>query len=195
MSSKPLAWALVFLVSSGLQAQKFAHERVLKLMGTRFELTAISDDDALSQLGVQAGIQEIKRIEDLISSWDSLSQTTEINKNAGIRPVTVDMELFQLIQRSLKVSELTKGVFDISFASIGSLWTFAGQEQELPPSSRVLASIEKVGYQKIILNRQDTSVFLAEKGMKIGFGADWKRICRQSGNGKNEEYGNYRRRG
>ncbi|MEL6843427.1 MAG: FAD:protein FMN transferase, partial [Bacteroidota bacterium] len=100
------------------------YHKSVGLMGSQFELTAISPDDSLNRAAVRKGIMEIQRIETLISSWDPQSQTSEINRQAGKKAVTVDIELYRLIQRSLKVSKLTEGAFDISFASADRIWKF-----------------------------------------------------------------------
>ena len=147
-----------------------ARKRVLKLMGTRFEFTAVAKNNKLADAGIEAGIKEIVRIEKLISSWDQYSQTSEINRNAGIQPVKVDQELYDLIARSLRISALTNGAFDITFASVGKLWKFDGTMQEPPSKEAIETSVNKINYKNIILNPQDTSVFLKEKGMSIGFG-------------------------
>ncbi len=150
--------------------QLLARKQVLLLMGTRFEITAIATNTQLADEGIKAGIEEVQRIEKLISSWEENSQTSEINKNAGIHPVKVDKELYDLISRSLKVSDLTNGAFDISFASVGNLWKFDGSMKEPPSQQAIEASVDKINFKKIILNPDDTTVFLKEKGMKIGFG-------------------------
>ena len=149
---------------------KSDHKEVLLLMGSRFEFTANADTEAQAKTAVGAGIEEVKRIESLISSWDSLSQTSEVNRNAGIRAIKVDLELFELISRAIKISELTDGAFDISFAGIDWLYTFDKSEQSLPSKEQRLKSIEKIDYRQIELNRNDTTVFLKTKDSKIGFG-------------------------
>ncbi len=161
---------LVFLSLTSL-GQKESHTKVLLLMGSRFELTAISRNQENANKAIEAGITEIKRIEKLISSWDPNSQTSEIIRNAGIKPVIVDQELFNLIRRSIKVSELTHGAFDISYASMDKVWRFDGEMKQLPDSSVVAASVAKINYKNIILNPDTRTVFLKDKGMKIGFGA------------------------
>jgi thiamine biosynthesis lipoprotein len=120
---------------------------------------------------IDLAVTEITRIEKLISSWDKNSQTSSINRNAGIKPVQVDEELFQLIQRALKISKLTNGAFDISYASMDKVWFFDGSMTEMPSEEVIQKSVEKVGYQNIILNEENHSVFLKLSGMKIGFGA------------------------
>lgn len=139
------------------------------LMGSAFSFTAIHDQGNIEQKAIRAGIDEVIRIEKLISSWDTKSQTSKINANAGIHPVKADKELIQLIQRSKKISQLSKGAFDISFASLKPFWKFDSTYAALPDSALVEQSIQKINYINILLT--DSTVFLKEKGMKIDFGA------------------------
>jgi thiamine biosynthesis lipoprotein len=161
--------ALVVGISSEARSQGEA-KKVLKLMGCRFEITAVGDNDTIAWEAVNAGIDEITRIEKLISSWDPNSQTSEINDLAGIRPVKVDRELYDLIYRAGKVSKLTHGAFDISFASMDKIYQFDSNEKPLPDSASVAEARLHIDFNKIILNSEETTVFLSEKGMRIGFG-------------------------
>jgi thiamine biosynthesis lipoprotein len=140
-------------------------------MGSRFDITVVAKDTIQATADIDLAISEITRIEKLISSWDSNSQTSEINRNAGIKPVIVDGELFELISRSLSISKLTDGAFDISYASMDNIWKFDGSMTQMPSRVAIKASVEKVGYENIVLNLSKSSVFLKDKGMKIGFGA------------------------
>ncbi len=140
-------------------------------MGSRFEITANSEDDELAMKAIDAAIEEITRIEKLISSWDPESQTSEINRQAGIAPVKVDKELFDLIGRSKKISQLTDGSFDISYASMDKIWKFDGSVTTLPTNEEISTSVSKINYQDIILDNNEQTVFLKNAGMKIGFGA------------------------
>lgn len=140
-------------------------------MGCRFELTALAQNDTIAWQAINTGISEISRIEKLISSWDPNSQTSQINKMAGIRPVKVDQELYDLIYRAKKVSQLTEGAFDISFASMENIWVFDRSEQQLPDSALVSDARSKIGYNNIVLDPKDTTIFLSRPGMRIGFGA------------------------
>lgn len=163
---------LIGAFSSSVNAQSNkSYKEVLLLMGSRFELTAVSENEALAKEAIHAGIAEIKRIESLISSWDSNSQTSNVIRNAGIKPVKVDQELFNLIRRSIKISNLTHGAFDISYASMDKIWKFDGSMKVMPDSASVKASVSKINYENIILDAKQQTVFLKEKGMKIGFGA------------------------
>lgn len=142
------------------------------LMGSAFSFTSVSDSFQLAFKANDEAIKEVTRIESLISSWNKDSETALINNNAGINPVKVSTELFELIERCIKVSELSNGYFDISFASIDNIWKFDGKTKiELPSDEQISNSIKNINYKNIILNKEEQSVFLNEKGMKIGFGA------------------------
>lgn len=163
------AFLIFTLIYSSLLSQA-SHKEVLLLMGTRFELTAVAEDEGLAVAAVHRGIEEIQRIESLISSWKPDSQTSRVNDNAGIKPIIVDRELFKLIQRSIKISKLTDGAFDISFASIDDLYVFDKADRSLPSLDMRQQSIAMINYENILLDETDSSVYLKEKGMKIGFG-------------------------
>jgi thiamine biosynthesis lipoprotein len=167
-----LTWPITLLIflTNPLQAQPKAYHKKMGLMGSVFELTAISDNDSLAYAALRAGTMEIQRIEELISSWDPRSQTSEINRQAGLNAVKVDWELFQLIRRAQSVSRLTDGAFDLSFASADRIWRFDGSMQKLPPDSLVAASVALIDHAQIELKPRDTTVFLRQAGMKIGFG-------------------------
>jgi len=145
--------------------------RVLKLMGNRFEISVVSDEEETANEGIDAAVEEIRRIERLLTTFNDNSQTHAINENAGLRPVTVDHEVFELIRRSLKISELTQGAFDITYGSIDKkLWNFDTSMTELPDPETARQSVRLINYRNVILDEMECSVYLKERGMRIGFG-------------------------
>ena len=162
---------IVMICSVGQLLAQEPFKRTMKLMGSRFDITVVAKDPIEGEEYINLAVSEITRIEKLISSWDPNSQTSEINKNAGVKPVKVDAELFNLIQRGIGISTLTDGAFDISYASMDNIWKFDGSMTKMPEEAAIKASVSKVGYQNILLNKKDHTVFLKLKGMKIGFGA------------------------
>ncbi|WP_320168105.1 FAD:protein FMN transferase [Mangrovibacterium marinum] len=147
------------------------YTRSLKLMGSRFDITVVAENEPEGNKFIDLAVAEIRRIEKLISSWDEHSQTAEINRKAGIQPVVVAPELFQLIERAMAISRLTDGAFDISYASMDKIWKFDGTMTEMPSPEAIEASVAKVGFEHIILNPESHSIYLDRRGMKIGFGA------------------------
>ena len=140
-------------------------------MGSDFEITIVEKNESNANKLINIAINEISRIESLISSWNKNSQTSLINHNAGIKPVKVDKELFELILRSIKISNLSQGAFDISYASLDKVWYFDKKMTEIPTDLQIKKSVSKVGFKNIIMNKKEQTVFLKLKGMKIGFGA------------------------
>ena len=159
-------------------------------MGNRFELGVVADDAAWASARIDEGIAEIRRIERLLTTFSDDSQTQRINENAGIRPVAVDREVFDLIARAQRLSELTQGAFDLSYGSIDkSLWNFDQNMTALLSPEMAMRMVRLINYRNIILDKEEQSVFLAEKGMRIGFGGigkgygaeEAKRIMQQNG--------------
>ena len=160
----------LFLSNFILSAQKSYSESSI-LMGSSFEITVVAEDEDFAKESLAIAKKEIIRIENLISSWDQKSETSRINRNAGIAAVEVSKELFDLIFRAQQISKLSSGAFDLTFAAIDKLWNFDGRESEMPNPDTLKASVFNIGYQLIELDEESLTVFLPKKGMKIGFGA------------------------
>lgn len=150
-------------------------------MGSVFELTVVEKDSALVQQHFHRVIDEIRRIENLISEWRPETQISRVNKNAGIRPVQVDREVFELTRRALRYSELSQGAFDISIAAMDRIWRFDGSMTEMPAEEVIRKSVERVGYQHIVLDSAASTIYLALSGMKIGFGSIGKGYAADKG--------------
>ncbi len=140
-------------------------------MGGRFDISIVDKDSLSAEQNIDIVIAEITRIENLISDWKADSQISQVNQNAGIQPIKVDREVFELAQRAVKLSEITNGGFDVSFAAMDRIWKFDGSMTEMPSAEAIKKSVEKVGYKNIILDSTESTIFLKLKGMKIGFGA------------------------
>ncbi|MDY7093777.1 MAG: FAD:protein FMN transferase [Acidobacteriota bacterium] len=139
-------------------------------MGSRFEVTVVHEDAAMAREAVAAAYGEIDRIEALISSWRESSETSRVNRAAGQGAVAVSPELFDLVRRSLKVSKLTDGAFDITFAGAGKLWDFKAEDPKLPAPEAVATALELVDYRLLRLDAEQHTLELPREGMAIGFG-------------------------
>ncbi|WP_426587376.1 FAD:protein FMN transferase [Mucilaginibacter sp. R-33] len=147
------------------------HQRVLKLMGNRFEISVVGNDGQWAAKCIDLAVAEISRIEKLLTTFSDDSQTNQINAAAGIKPVKTDHEVFQLIQRSLRISELTQGAFDITYGSIDkSLWNFDVNMKSLPNAETARNAVRLINYKNVIMDSDHMTVMLKEKGMRIGFG-------------------------
>jgi thiamine biosynthesis lipoprotein len=148
-----------------------AYRKELKLMGNRFELTVVAHVEDWAYEMIELGVNEIRRIEKILTTFSEDSETALINKNAGLAPVQVSREVFDLIERSVRISDITQGAFDITYGGIDkSLWNFDQHMKTLPPVNKAKKMIRLINYRNIELNREACTVYLKEKGMRIGFG-------------------------
>lgn len=142
-----------------------------KLMGNAFEFTVLCASEAFANEMLQLAVQETKRIERLLTTFSDSSDSFRINAAAGLQPVQVDAEVYQLIKRSLRISALTDGAFDISYGSVDKrLWNFDRSMTSLPEPAAAKEMVRLINYRNVLLNEKEGTVFLKEKGMRIGFG-------------------------
>lgn len=170
VKSKLLLLSAICFAVLTLNAQVL-RKRAVKLMGSRFDITIVAKDSLLAEQNIDTVIAEVSRIENLISDWIPETQVSQVNHNAGIAPVKVDREVFDLTKKAIALSRLTGGAFDISFAAMDRIWKFDGSMTEMPSPEAIKKSVANVGYQNIILDSVHSTIYLRKKGMKIGFGA------------------------
>ncbi len=153
--------------SDGLKVFK----KALKLMGNHFELSVVASEEARAMERIDTGVREIQRIERLLTTYNEDSETSLINRNAGLGPVRVSRETYGLIERSIRISHITQGAFDITYGSVDKrLWNFDTTMQTLPDKETASQVVRLINYRNIILDPADSTVLLKEKGMRIGFG-------------------------
>ncbi len=153
-------------------AEKFVFKRSCKLMGNHFEISVVTDNEEWGNEKINAGISEIQRIERLLTTFSDDSETNLVNRNAGISPVEVSLgRLFDLIQRSMRISAITQGAFDITYGSIDKrLWNFDQNMTSLPDKETAKKMVRLINFRNIVLDQEKGTVYLKEKGMRIGFG-------------------------
>ncbi|MFD0749960.1 FAD:protein FMN transferase [Mucilaginibacter calamicampi] len=165
------AYLLLFILVCSTANAQVLRKRTTKLMGARWDFTIVAKDGPTAEQNIDTCIAEVSRIEHLISDWIPSTQVSQVNSNAGIRPVKVSAEVFGLTRRALHLSEITGGAFDISFAAMDRIWKFDGSMTVMPSPDAIKRSVEKVGYKNIILDSVNSTIYLKLPGMKIGFGA------------------------
>lgn len=138
-------------------------------MGTLVEISVVEKDKDLAQLAIQNAFNEIQRIEKLMSTHIPSSEISKINESAGLQPLPVSPEVYEVIERALYWAEQTNGALDISLAPVQELWGFDGDHPSLPDKDAIKQVLPKVDYRKIQLENQ--TVFLMETGMRLHLGA------------------------
>jgi thiamine biosynthesis lipoprotein len=150
------------------------YRRDVYAMGDKFEISVVGNDHLLANEQINIAISEINRVEKLLSAFGDDSNIKQINRNAGIGPVKANGEIFRLIDRALQISELTHGAFDITYFTGNNV---TGNDNALVENSPVKTapySVMQTNYQSVVLDAAKQTIFLKEKGMRIGFGANSK---------------------
>lgn len=140
-------------------------------MGNQFVITVSCEEEEEGNKWIDAAFEFISSIESQLSTYHPTSDTSRINDAAGIEPVQVHKETFDLIARCQRLSDLTQGAFDITYGSVDKrLWNFDTQMTQLPDKITAQKMVRLINYRNIELDRANLSVMLKEKGMRIGFG-------------------------
>lgn len=178
--SAPLAIAPPSAPSPSAAAEPpaaFTPERVHgsgKAMGTHITFVAYttpSVDATKAQKAFDAALDEIKRIEALMTTWRPDSEVSRINAAAGKSAVEVGEETFAIIRDSVRTSELSEGTFDITFQTLHGLWKFDEDlDPNPPPDAAIKARLPFLDYRHIKLDEQKRTVMLAKEQTRIGLG-------------------------
>lgn len=146
------------------------YRRLNRLMGSAFEFViAIAGNGADAEHLLDACEEEVRRIEALLTEFQEHSETSLVNRNAGIQPVGVSQEMYDLLLRCRNISRLTGGAFDITSSVFKKIYRFTNETAAFPSRNDISAVFEKTGYDKVQLLTSNR-VFLPVAGMRIGFG-------------------------
>ncbi len=163
--------SIFWLIAAANGFSQVMLKKRVTLMGSVFEITLVDRDSVQANQHIVEVIAEIERIENLISEWRPYTQISEVNRNAGIKPIKVDREVFDLTKRAIQYSRNSQGAFDISIVALDKIWKFDGSMDTMPSADVIRSSVAKVGYKHIVLDSAASTIFLELPGMKIGFGS------------------------
>ena len=152
------------------------YTRKERLMGSAFEFLVTAETESRAIGLLDECVAEVKRLETALTEFNENSETSLINRNAGIGPVQVSNETYELIERSIRISAMTDGAFDITAVALRKLYNFKGQDFKIPDPDQVKETLARTGYKKIQLS-PPYSVFLTKKNMHIAFGAIGKGLA------------------
>jgi thiamine biosynthesis lipoprotein len=157
---------VAMLCSATVQAEWI--EREDAIMGTRCAVELWADDRAAGEAAIEAVFADMRRIDALMSTYKPDSQVSRVNAEAGRAPVPVAPELFALLETSLEYSRLSKGAFDITYASVGYLYDYRAHQR--PDDKAVAAALPGVDYRQLKLDAARRTVAFGRPGMRIDLG-------------------------
>jgi len=137
-------------------------------MGTRIYVEVWHEDPITAQAAIDAVMEDMRRINRLMSHYLPDSDLSQINIRGATEPVAVDPELFDLIRTSIHYSEITEGAFDITYASVGYLYDYPRHVH--PTDAEIKAALPGVNYRNLILDPAKHTVAFARAGMRIDLG-------------------------
>jgi thiamine biosynthesis lipoprotein len=160
------ALALSLFAVSSARADWLHREE--SIMGTRIYVELWHDDRIQADAAIDAVMDNMRRIDELMSHYKPESQLSQINMHAAVEPVAVDPELFDLIKTSIHYSEITEGAFDITYASVGYLYDYPRHVH--PSDAEIKAALPGVNYRNLVLDPEHHTVRFAREGMRIDLG-------------------------
>lgn len=162
---------LIFLVAALSTAT--AHAKWLEhvedgIMGTRIVVELWSDDEAGGRAAIDAVLVEMRRIDEAMSTYKPTSELSLVNAQAAKRPVKISQELFDLLRTSVEYSKITKGAFDITYASVGYMYDF--RERVRPDEAQIEGALAGINYRHLILDPAARTVKFAREGVRVDLG-------------------------
>ncbi|MBV8783622.1 MAG: FAD:protein FMN transferase [Gammaproteobacteria bacterium] len=163
------ALLLALVLLAGMAPARAAWvERTDAIMGTRIYVQVWSEDPARGEAAIDAVMDEMRRIDALMSHYRPESQLSRINARANSEPVQVDPELFDLIKLSTYYSQLTEGAFDITYASVGYLYDYPKHVH--PTEAQIKSALPAVNWRNMLLDEAHHTVRFEHPGMRIDLG-------------------------
>lgn len=138
------------------------------MMGTEVSVYLWSDDAESGRAALEAVYREADRIDRLMSTYRDDSEISEINRRAADAPLLVSDELYALIRRSVEISELTAGAFDITYESVGQHFDF--RKRQRPDQSTVDAELGNIDFRHLQLNHDERIIGFSQPGVRINLG-------------------------
>lgn len=141
-------------------------------MGTVFQVTVAARGRARAQIErtVDQALDEVDRLEALLSEWRPGTEISEVNRLAGRSPVRVSPETFAIVEAAHRASVLSGGAFDVTFNALWGLWDFKSPAPKVPDPAEVARRVALIDYRKLALDRGARTLYLERAGMKIGLG-------------------------
>ncbi len=140
------------------------------LMGTIFEISVAEAHTSEKEAALKQALDEIARLETLLSEWQSTSEISKVNQNAGVRPVKVGPEMMDVVRTGMQVSDLSQGAHDLSWAALHGLYLFTPGDVRIPTMAQIKQRLPLINYHNIIVDEKASTIFLKKKGMAIGMG-------------------------
>jgi thiamine biosynthesis lipoprotein len=144
------------------------HARDAAIMGTAIHVELACDDGERAAAAIDAVMAEMHRIDALMSTYKESSELSRINREAARGPVPASAEVFGLLERAAHFSALSRGAFDITYASAGQLYDY--RRRVRPDAAALDAARAAIGWHNVVLDQANRTVRFARDGVRIDLG-------------------------
>jgi FAD:protein FMN transferase len=142
--------------------------REVPVMGTRCAVELWSEDRMRGEAAAEAVFAEFRRIDALMSTYKPESELSRVNQRAAGEPVRISRELYDLLATSIEYSKLTRGAFDVTYASVGYLYDY--RRHVRPDDAAIAAALPGINYRHIQLLPETAAVRFARPGVRVDLG-------------------------
>jgi FAD:protein FMN transferase len=159
------------IIFPGCAAGKGLYGETRVLLGTYVTIKTHDTDRSKSekQEAVKRAFSEIERIEGLLSSFKKGNIIDKIN-SSGTKEVFLDKETFYVLEKAKYFNEISDGAFDITVLPILELWGFHKKNYSVPSYEKIEEALARAGSDKMILDKNRSSVRFLKDGMSIDLG-------------------------
>lgn len=166
----PFLLIVLFLIGGCQKTTIDTYNQDFFAMDTYITVQIVTDDIKLAEAGFRAVEKAFLSIDHLTNRFQSDSEVTAVNEQAGIGPVQVSKDVFALVETSLEWSDKTEGVFNILVGSVMDLWGFGTENSRIPAEAELAAALDLMDLRAIILDDEKSTIYLPEKGMVLDLG-------------------------
>jgi FAD:protein FMN transferase len=138
------------------------------IMGTRITVELWAEDPAKAEQAIDAVLQEMRHIDETMSTYKPTSEVSQVNDKAADGPMHISKELFDLLVTAKQYSEITEGAFDITYASVGYMYDF--RKHVRPDEKQIANALPAVDYRHVLLDPKRQTVRFSQKGVRIDLG-------------------------
>jgi thiamine biosynthesis lipoprotein len=149
--------------------EQIVTEITRRAMATEFAIVLPGQSPRATEAAVDA-LDMLEAIESKLTIYRPESEISRINASAGIAPVRVSDDVYDLLFHAVKVSQATGGAFDITAGPLVECWGFTKRRGQKPTEQQIDEAKQRVGWHMIEFRREPKTIFLKRPGMQINLG-------------------------
>lgn len=162
----------IFFVVAFINSCSHGKQRIFKETRTSFytivSITVVSDSKDQAKKAIDASFDELDRLATILNFYSSTSEISMINRMAGEKPIKVSSDTINILKKAVRISKITDGAFDVTVGPLVKLWDI--QHRVIPSKEQIEEKQRLVGYKNIIIDKNNSTVFIKLKGAQIDLG-------------------------